>query len=29
MLFTAKLDPQRQWLHDRLLGTRVVRDAPR
>jgi uncharacterized RDD family membrane protein YckC len=29
MLFTAWLDPQRQWLHDRLLGTRLVRDAPR
>jgi uncharacterized RDD family membrane protein YckC len=29
MLFTAWLDPQRQWLHDRLIGTRLVRDAPR
>jgi len=29
MLFTARLDPQRQLLHDRLLGTRVVRELPR
>lgn len=29
MLLTAFLDPQRQLLHDRLLGTRVVRDRPR
>jgi uncharacterized RDD family membrane protein YckC len=29
MLFTARLDPDRQLLHDRLLGTRVVRDKPR
>jgi uncharacterized RDD family membrane protein YckC len=29
MLFTAFLDPQRQLLHDRWLGSRVVRAAPR
>lgn len=29
MLLTAFLDPQRQLLHDRLLGTHVVRDRPR
>jgi uncharacterized RDD family membrane protein YckC len=29
MLLTAFLDPQRQLLHDRLLGTRVVRDRRR
>jgi len=29
MLGTAWLDPRRQLLHDRLLGTRVVRDRPR
>ena len=29
MLFTAWLDPQRQLLHDRWLGSRVVRAQPR
>lgn len=29
MLFTAWLDPQRQLLHDRWLGTRIVRAQPR
>lgn len=29
MLFTAKLRPDGQFLHDRLLGTRVVPVAPR
>ena len=29
MLATAWLDPQRQLLHDRWLGSRVVRDRPR
>jgi uncharacterized RDD family membrane protein YckC len=29
MLLTVYLDPQRQLLHDRLIGTRVVRDRPR
>lgn len=29
MLFTAKLDPKGQFLHDRLLGTRVVPVVPR
>jgi uncharacterized RDD family membrane protein YckC len=29
MLFTAQFDPRRQLLHDRLLGTRVLRDRPR
>ena len=29
MLATAWLDPQCQLLHDRLLGSRVVRDRPR
>lgn len=29
MLFTAYLDPQRQLLHDRWLGSRVVRATPR
>lgn len=29
MLFTARLDPQRRLLHDRLLGTRLVRTSSR
>jgi uncharacterized RDD family membrane protein YckC len=29
MLATAWLDPRRQLLHDRLLGSRVVREPPR
>lgn len=29
MLFTARLDRHGQWLHDRLLGSRLVRDRPR
>ncbi len=29
MLLTARLDPHRQLLHDRILGSRVVRTTPR